>query len=201
MPQWKALIKRLVREVKDVEPAPDENLPIEEYEIRELARTRVILKYSIKVHLFTYVCVNVLLVTINLFTMNPQNSFMEFWGLWVILSWGFLLWIHILLGLSIYFKKLENRIFFITSLTLFYLSFLLIFVNYLTIFLANGEFLWWPWSTGALFIFIAVYAYIVFETDDQTKVKIRVKKELTKIIQQREEHQREAQAQETKSQD
>lgn len=201
MPQWKALIKRLVREVKDVEPAPDENLPIEEYEIRELARTRVILKYSIKVHLFTYVCVNVLLVTINLFTMNPENSFMAFWGLWVILCWGFLLWMHILLGLSIYFKKLENRIFFITSLTMFYLSFLLIFVNYLTIYLASSEFLWWPWSTGALIIFIAVYAYIVFETDDQAKVEIRVKKELVKIIQQREEHQREAQAQESKSQE
>ena len=201
MPDWRALIKRLVKEVKDVEPAPVENLPIEEYEIRELARTRVILKYSIKVHLFTYVCVNVLFVTINLFTMNPDSSFMAFWALWVILSWGFLLWIHILLGLSIYFEKLEIRIFFIVACTLFYLSLLLIFLNYLISHLAYGEFLWWPWSTGAIFIFVAVYAFIVFETDDQKKMDARVNKELIRITQQREEQQKEDQTKEKKSTD
>ena len=108
MPHWRSLIKRLVREVKDVEPFPAENLPIEEYEIQELARTRVILKYSIKVHLLVFVCVNILLMTINIFTtLNTNGKIIEFWALWVIIGWGFLLWMHILLGLSIYFEKLD----------------------------------------------------------------------------------------------
>ena len=192
MPHWKALIKRLVKEVKDVVPSPDENLPIEEYEIQELARTRVILKYSIKMHLLIYICVNVLLVTINVFaTLNTDRTIMDFWALWAIIGWGFLLWMHILLGFSIYFKKLENRIFFITSLGLLYVNCLLILINYLTIYLAHSEFLWWPWSTGGIFIFIGAYAFIVFETDDAKKMEARVKKELIKITQQREEQERE----------
>ena len=202
MPHWRALIKRLVKEMKDVVPSPAENLPIEEYEIQELARTRVILKYSIKVHLLTFICVNVLLVTINLFTSwNTDKPLIEFWALWVIFGWGFLLWSHTLLGLSIYFKKLENRIFFITSCSLFYLAILLIFLNYLTIYFAHGEIYWWPWSTGGIIVFIAIYAFIVFETDDQIKVEARVKKELQKITKQREELEKEDQAKEMKSTD
>ena len=206
MPQWRALIKRLVREVKDVEPSPTEDLPvedlpIEEYEIRELAKTRVILKYSIKVHLLTYICINFLLLTINVFALNPDKTFWDFWAFWVILSWGFMLWLHILIGLSIYFKTLENRIFFIVALALFYLSGLLIFLNYLTMHHAHAEFLWWPWSTGGLITFIAVYAFIVFETDDKKKMGIRVNKELSKITQQREDQQREDETKEKKSTD
>jgi len=98
---------------------------------------------------------------------------------------------HILIGLSIYFKTLENRLFFIVALTLFYLSGLLIFLNYLTIHHAHAEFLWWPWSSGGLITFIGVYAFIVFETDDKKKMDIRVKKELSKITQQREDRDRE----------
>ena len=206
MPQWRALIKRLVREVKEVEPSPTEDLPIEdlpieEYEIRELARTRVILKYSIKVHLLTYICVNFLLVTVNVFALSPDETFWDFWAFWVILSWGFLLWMHILIGLSIYFKTLENRLFFIVALDLFYLSGLLIFLNYLTIHHSHAEFLWWPWSSGGIITFIGVYAFIVFETDDKKKMDIRVKKELSKITKQREEQHKEDEEKEKKSTD
>ena len=106
---------------------------------------------------------------------------------------------HLLIGLSIYFKTLENRLFFIVALALFYLSGLLIFLNYLTIHDAHAEFLWWPWSTGAIFTFVAVYAFIVFETDDKKKMDIRVKKELSKITKQREEQHKEDEEKDQKS--
>ena len=50
-------------------------------------------------------------------------------------------------------------------------------------------------------MFIAIYAFIVFETDDQIKVEARVKKELQKITKQREELEKEDQAKEMKSTD
>jgi hypothetical protein len=176
------LIKRLVKEIDTVDMTPAENLPLEHYELKELAKTRVLLKGSIKVHAIVFLFVNIFLTIINLFAdTRPISTIYDLWFLWSFVGWGLIFFAHFVIVFTINIDNLEQRIFAITVSILLYIIGFLIFINYFVNDMENLSYLWWPWPAVALALFSAAYAYIVFEHDDKKKMEKRIGKEILKI--------------------
>ena len=178
------IVKRLVKEVENLSVDKDlEEHPLEYYEMRDLAKLRVVLRSSVRSHLFIYSLINILLILANIFAdPNPINYIFEIWALWVVIGWGLLLWVHsVIIWGIIKIKNLDLKIYAIISLILVYIALLLIYVNYLTIYYSDSTYHWWPWSTAGIVIGIGAYAYIVHEMDEGGKMKIRIEDEMKKI--------------------
>ncbi len=177
------IVKRLVQEIGDFDTSKDENLPIEYYEMRDYAKTRVLLKTSIKSHAVIFTLVNIFLFATNIFA-DPANigHFFELWAFWVFLGWGFILWSHFVIVKGIIdIDDIDRKIFAIISLILVYIAGLLVFTNYISNYYLASSSLWWPWGVGLIVLIIGSYAYVVYQTDEQGSFSNRVKKEM-KII-------------------
>ena len=79
------LIRRLVEEIKHEDLTEEENLPLEYYELKELAKTRVLLKGSLKIHAIIYLFLNVFVIILNLFAIS--TTIVHFFDLWFFHSW------------------------------------------------------------------------------------------------------------------
>ncbi|TFH31246.1 MAG: 2TM domain-containing protein, partial [Promethearchaeota archaeon] len=115
------IVKRLVREINQHEEddLDDKNFPIEYYELRELAKGRVLMKSSFKTHLFIYLLVNIFLIILNfLGGFQPLESFVYIWCLWSILGWGLILLAHGIILVTMNIPNLEYRIYIIVSVIL-----------------------------------------------------------------------------------
>lgn len=178
----KNVIKRLVEEIKNVDLTSEENLPIEYYELKELAKTRVLLKGSIKIHAIVYMFVNLFVLILNLFGRFTEiNTIFDMWFIWVILGWGLILWSHSVIVISVSVVHLEQRIFAITVSILAYIAGFLVFINYFVNHATNSEYYWWPWAAVFIALFSAAYAYIVFEKEDTSKMERRIGIEIEKM--------------------
>ncbi|UYP46623.1 hypothetical protein NEF87_002908 [Candidatus Lokiarchaeum ossiferum] len=177
------LIKRLVDEIDHDDPEDEENLPLEYYELKELAKTRVLLKGSLKVHAIIYLFINVFIAIINLFAVStPANfGFYDLWCIWAILGWGLILWAHAAIVLTINIMNLEQRIFSITISIGGYILGFLVYVNYYVNHITESSMIWWPWVTVGGILIAAAYAYIVFENDDTSKMERRIGIEIEKM--------------------
>ncbi len=180
----KSLIKRLVNEleIEKIDFSSNENLPLEYYELKELAKSRVLLKSSLKIHVIIYIIVNFFLIIVNLYinTSEIENIF-DLWFTFVLIGWGFFLWAHSIIVLTMNVYNLEKRIFIITISILTYLIVLLIFINYLINEIKEITVSWWPWPLVAIILFSGIYAFFVFENDDTSKLEIRIGKEIKKM--------------------
>lgn len=174
------IVKRLIKEIGDLDTSNDENLPIEYYEMRDYAKTRVLLKSSINIHLLIFILINIFLILTNIFLdPKPIRNFFELWGFWVLLGWGFLLWAHYVIVKGIMdIEDIDKKIFAIISLILLYIAGILVFTNYITNYYSNNEFIWWHWAVGAIGLIIGIYAYVVYQTDERGSLKNRINKEM-----------------------
>lgn len=182
------IVKRLVKEIGAEPNEEDENLPIEYYELREIAKTRVLLKSSFKTHLFIYGLVNIFLIVLNLWGgFHPIDSFTDLWSLWSVLGWGLILVAHGIILATYTITNLEYRIFVITSVIAFYIAGFLVFVNFFAIAVTESERLWWYWPIIAIFLFVAGYAWIVFYSENKEKFNSRISQEMEYLMEKSEE--------------
>lgn len=175
------IVKRLVEELGDLDTSNDENLPIEYYEMRDYAKTRVLLKSSIKSHTLIFILVNAFLLLSNFFA-DPKDNFLEMWSIWVLAAWGLLLWSHFVIVYGIIdIDDIDRKIFAIISLILSYIGLLIIFINYLANFYGGTTYLWWYWVLAGICLVIGSYAYVVYQTDERGHLKNKIEKEMKKI--------------------
>ncbi|MHA1776693.1 MAG: 2TM domain-containing protein [Promethearchaeota archaeon] len=182
------IIRRLVNEIS-AEPINDEddNLPIEYYELRELAKNRVLLKSSLKTHIFIYLIVNTFLIILNILgNIPPVSNFTDLWSLWSILGWGLLLVAHTMILVTNNIPNLEYRIYIITSTILLYIGLFLIYLNNYLFIAGQTSDYWWYWPDIAIILFISAYAWIVFYSENKEKFKSRVDKEIAELIEKEE---------------
>ncbi|MHA1518666.1 MAG: 2TM domain-containing protein [Promethearchaeota archaeon] len=175
------IVERLVNEITqhDENDLGDKNLPLEYYELRELAKARVLLKSSFKSHLFIYGLVNIFLVILNfLGGLQPLDSFIYIWSLWSILGWGLILLAHGMILVAMNIPNLEYRIFVIVSVLLIYIIGFLAYVNYYIIVIDETHTVWWYWPAIAIALFVAGYAWIVFYSENKDKFYTRVSAEM-----------------------
>ncbi|MHA1584904.1 MAG: 2TM domain-containing protein [Promethearchaeota archaeon] len=179
----KNLIKRLVKEV-EMDVDSEEDHPIEYYEMQELAKTHVILKVSLQIHALIYIILNILLILGNLYyrDRNQPLNLSTFWALWVIISWGFILWAHLVIVVSINtIDRIETIIFVIISLIFLYIIVLLIYLNIYLISTQDYNVVWWPFSTIGLIFLILILWYAFSKTGDQKRFKKAISKEIDRI--------------------
>ncbi|WP_457558669.1 2TM domain-containing protein [Candidatus Harpocratesius sp.] len=182
------IVKRLVREIGTEQIDEDENLPIEYYELRELAKTRVLLKSSLKTHFFVYLIVNLFVVILNILgNIPPVESFLDLWSLWSVLGWGLLLLAHAMILATYNIPNLEYRIFIITSVISIYIGLFLIYLNYYLRIANNDDEIWWYWPDIAILLFIAAYAWIVFYSENKEKFNSRIEREMEFLRERREQ--------------
>ena len=175
------IVKRLVKELSqhEEEDHEDKNLPIEYYELREIAKGRVLMKSSFKTHLFIYLLVNIFLIILNfLGGWQPLESFVYIWCLWSILGWGLILLAHGIILVTMNVPNLEYRIYIIVSVILLYIGGFLVYVNYYIIVIDENHPVWWYWPAIAIGLFIAGYAWIVFYSENKDKFYTRVSEEM-----------------------
>jgi 2TM domain len=179
-----SIVDRLVKEVEQEEISDEEDgLPIEFYELRELAKNRVLLKDSFQIHLFLYLVINGFLFVLNLLYFPTQiTSGYDLWSLWPILTWGIWIWTHGWAVLTVNIDDFQQRMFVVISSTIFFLVSYFIFVNYYSNYLLDITVIWWPYILVFLAIFLSIYAYLVFLGKDSNRFEYKVLKEVNIII-------------------
>ncbi len=176
------LIKRLVEEIKHEDLSDEENLPLEYYELKELAKTRVLLKGSLKIHGIIYLFLNVFVIILNLFAISTTIvHFFDLWFLWSTLGWGMIIWAHAAIVLTVNIANLEQRIFTITILIGGYILGFLVYINFYVNYVNETDVFWAPWVAVGCVLIAAAYAYIVFENDDTSKIEKRIGIEIKKM--------------------
>ncbi len=188
------IVKRLVKEINqpDEDDIGERNLPLEYYELRELAKARVLLKSSFKSHLFIYILVNIFLIILNfLGGLHPLESFVYIWCLWSILGWGLILLAHGMILVAMNIANLEYRIFIIVSVLLIYIIGFLAYINYFIIEINEIHQVWWYWPAIAIALFIAGYAWIVFYSENKDKFYTRVSAEMDHLKAQKQKNKEE----------
>ncbi|MHA1673208.1 MAG: 2TM domain-containing protein [Promethearchaeota archaeon] len=185
------IVERLVNEISqpDEDELGERNLPLEYYELRELAKARVLLKSSFKSHLFIYGLVNIFLIILNfLGGLQPLDSFTYIWSLWSILGWGLILLAHGMILVAMNIPNLEYRIFIIVSVILIYIIGFLAYINYYIIVKDESHQVWWYWPGIAIILFIAGYAWIVFYSENKDRFYTRVSAEMDHLKAQMQKH-------------
>jgi len=83
--------------------------------------------------------------------------------------------------LTVNIANLEQRIFTITIGIGGYIIGFLVYLNYFINHVNDSGVVWWPWVAVGSILIAAVYAYIVFENDDTSKMEKRIGFEIQKM--------------------
>jgi len=148
-------------EVQETGPSigPDEDMDLEFYELREEAVKRVAIKSSVKIHLVVWAVINIFLVFLNLLLTNFHvTGISDFWAFWTICGWGFGLYVHSTVWLTLNVKNLGKKMFYIHILVGGGLIVFLMAINLLTM----PTYLWFGWVVGAEIALILLHYYISF---------------------------------------
>ena len=89
-----SIVKKIVESINNPSNDASENLPIEFYELREMAKRRVLLRDSVKMDATVYFIANAFLILLNIL-LKPIHSIFDLWALWFAIPWGVFLWIHL----------------------------------------------------------------------------------------------------------
>ena len=178
-----SIIKHLVEELPSDEASTEEDIPIEFYEMEELALERVMIRSAFRIHLVIYVIFNIGFFCINLSQFNWYvKSIYDLWTLWILSSWGMAVWTHGWVVKTKKIPKYQHRMFVIITNMLIYLLSYLIFINYFGTFYGMGiTIIWWPYTIPFIVGFIIVRAYFAFYQDNEQKIKAQVIIEIEKM--------------------
>ena len=114
--------------VNNSDQSSEDNLPIEYYELREIAKRRVLLKQAVKAHFLIYLCTNLFLLVLNFVLYSPSNIF-EIWALIPIGAWG-ILWIHLWVLLTDQIPDFRRKMFLINVAIIIIVIPFIIYMNY-----------------------------------------------------------------------
>ena len=183
-----SIIRRLVKEVTknedDESSIVEDDIPIEHLELAEIAKSRVLLKSTLKSHTIIYLLTNTLLILINLNVFEdpiPIDEITDFWAAWPILIWGVGLIAHAMIVITMNINDYDKRVFVITTVMNIAIGGLLVYINYLTKYLFDINSNWWIYVFTFLGFFIIAHAWVVFRDSDKTKLEKKIMKEFQKL--------------------
>lgn len=178
-----SIVKRLIQEIDDEDISASEDLPIEYYEMRELAKKRVIMRSAFRTHLIIFFLVNSFLITVNYFEQDiPITTFNDLWSVWVLSIWGLPLWSHFWSIKTQTITDDRQRIFILTFFMNVYLASFFISLNYFgTRYINDSSDLWWPWAVGFQLVFTLINAYFTFVKTNDAQLDEQVEEELIKM--------------------
>jgi hypothetical protein len=154
--------------------------------LRKIAEQKINFRYSVKIHIVAYILVNLLLVIINVLTINFNITLQNLWVLYPILGWFCGLSIHwvsyVLYAKGVYPMAKRGVIFHITA----YLSVLLLLVvsNLIT----TPTYLWvfFPalfWGIGVVAHIVVYMIYFKEKITDKGETKSKKEQAIEKEMQ------------------
>ena len=182
-----SIVKKFLAMVNNSDQSSEDNLPIEYYELREIAKRRVLLKQAVKAHFLIYLCTNLFLLVLNFVLYSPSNIF-EIWALIPIGAWGIALWIHLWVLLTDQIPDFRRKMFLINVAIIIIVIPFIIYMNYwanwantFAQFSHYREMIWWPYILTACLIELAVHAYLSRTVPNEPKLDKSIEKEMEKL--------------------
>jgi cation transport ATPase len=165
------------------------DLPIEYYEIRELAKRRVQLKSSVKAHFVIYCVVNVFLLILNIWVdiWGKSNvSIFDVWVILVVMAWGILLCVHWTVYKTDQWSNYGKKMFMVDVAVMSSLNPFLIYMNYYMNYvtfegLRYTPRIWWPWILVICIIVLCIHYYLAFYIRSDKRLDRNVKNEMAKL--------------------
>jgi hypothetical protein len=186
-----SVIKKFVKVVNEntTEPVTEEDLPIEFYELKELARRKVLLRSSVRTDAILYFVVNSFLLALNLFVdFDHITVIYDVWAIWPIFAWSIFLLVHFIIYISDDLPDYRVKMLLIDGAIVLSVNPFLIYINYLANYYAELALisrytprLWWPWTGIISIIFFLVHAYFVYYVKDDEKLEKSIKREIMRI--------------------
>ena len=180
-----SIVKKIVESINNPSNDASENLPIEFYELREMAKRRVLLRDSVKMDATVYFIANAFLILLNIL-LKPIHSIFDLWALWFAIPWGVFLWIHLWVYLTDTEPNYRKKMFKIDIAMVIAINPFLIFVNY-SINYHNGTLatfpigFWWHWTLLLSLIVVIIHYYLISNVKENKKLDDSVQKEIINI--------------------
>jgi len=192
MADSKKVVEKFVNMLNNTPETADDNtpdLPIEYYELRELAKRRVLLKSSVKAHVVIYCIVNTFLLILNIWVDiwgQQDKTILDVWAIIVMMAWAILLCVHWTVYKTDHWSNYGKKMFMVDVAIMVSLNPFLIYMNYYMNYVTLEGIhytprIWWPWILVICIIVICIHYYLAFYIRSDKRLDKYIKNEMVSL--------------------